>query len=43
LLLEKDKKKDKFKKMNLSFIVGDIDLSSNQMLDFLEFFIGEIS
>ena len=36
-------KKDKFKKMNLSFFVGDIDLTSNQMLKFLEFFIEEMS
>ena len=36
-------KKDKLD-LSLSFLfVGDIDLSSNQMLDFLENFIDEIS
>jgi hypothetical protein len=30
--------------MSLSFLfVGDIDLTSNQMLDFLEYFIEEMS
>ena len=41
-LSQRTKKRTNSKKMNLSGMVGDIDLSSNQMLDFLEYFIEEI-
>ena len=42
-LSQRTKKKTNSKKLNLSVMVGDIDLSSNQMLDFLEYFIEEMS
>jgi len=42
-LSQRTKKRTNSKKMNLSGMVGDIDLSSNQMLDFLELFIKEMS
>jgi hypothetical protein len=42
-LSQRTKKRTNSKKLNLSGMVGDIDLNSNQMLDFLEFFIEEMA